>query len=97
MLAYCATFAPVIVSGSPSRSSRCTGVQHPITSGASYYGTAWSPDGTRIATLLASTTGRTLDTVNTSDGGDPQAVEEPTNLQHVPAWQPRGAGAHNED
>src|SRR5438874_2710686 len=25
--------------------------QHPITSGATYYGTAWSPDGSRIATL----------------------------------------------
>ena len=25
--------------------------QHPITSGATYYGTAWSPDGSRIATM----------------------------------------------
>jgi TolB protein len=71
--------------------------QHPITSDASYYGTAWSPDGNRIATLYATQTGRTLYTVNAADGGDAQAVEPDTNLQYVPGWQPRGTGAGDED
>jgi Tol biopolymer transport system component len=65
--------------------------QHPLTSGASYYGTAWSPDGTRIATLYATATGRTLYTVD-ANGGDAQAIEPATNLQYVPGWQPRGTG-----
>ena len=46
--------------------------QHPITSGATYYGTAWSPDGSRIATLDMPS--RTIYTVNAADGSDPQAV-----------------------
>jgi TolB protein len=46
--------------------------QHPITTGASWYGTAWSPDGTRIATLDEPT--RTVYTLNASDGSDAQAV-----------------------
>jgi Tol biopolymer transport system component len=72
--------------------------QHPLTSGASYYGTAWSPDGNRIATLQATPDGgRSLYTVNASNGGDAQAVEPPTNLQYVPGWQPRGAGDDNDD
>jgi Tol biopolymer transport system component len=70
--------------------------QHPITSGASYYGTAWSPDGTRIATLDATLTGRTLYTVNAADGGDAQGVEPGTNLQYVPGWQPRGTGTGDD-
>ena len=46
--------------------------QHPITNDATYYGTAWSPDGTRIATLDFPS--RTVYTVNATDGSDPQAV-----------------------
>jgi Tol biopolymer transport system component len=63
--------------------------QHPITSGATYYGTAWSPDGSRIATMDMPT--RTIYTVNAADGSDAQAVH-PGGLQFVPAWQPRGTG-----
>lgn len=61
--------------------------QHQITSGAPYYGTAWSPDGTRIATL--DRLSRTIYTVNAKDGSDPQAVH-PAGLQFVPGWQPIG-------
>jgi TolB protein len=68
--------------------------QHPITSGATYYGTAWSPDGSRIATMDMPT--RTNYTVNAADGSDPQAVH-PDGLQFVPGWQPRGTGAGEED
>jgi TolB protein len=68
--------------------------QHPITSGATYYGTAWSPDGSRIATMDMPT--RTNYTVNASDGSDPQAVH-PVGLQFVPGWQPRGTGAGEQD
>ena len=63
--------------------------QEPITSGATYYGVAWSPDGTRIATLDLPS--RTVYTLNATDGGDPQAVH-PGGLQFVPGWQPRGTG-----
>jgi Tol biopolymer transport system component len=63
--------------------------QHPITSGASYYGTAWSPDGSRIATMDMPT--RTIYTLNAADGSDAQAVH-PGGLQFVPGWQPRGTG-----
>lgn len=62
--------------------------QHPITSGATYYGTAWSPDGTRIATLDWPT--RTVYTIDASDGGNPQAVHPGPGIQFVPGWQPRG-------
>jgi Tol biopolymer transport system component len=66
--------------------------QHPITNGASWYGTAWSPDGTRIVTLDLPS--RTVYTVNATDGSDPQAVHPVTGgLQFVPGWQPRGTGA----
>src|SRR5215471_20327628 len=41
--------------------------QHPITSGASFYGTAWSPDGSRIATLNFTAGTRIVYTVNASD------------------------------
>jgi len=63
--------------------------QHPITSGATFYGTAWSPDGTRIATLDLPT--RTVYTLNAADGSDALAVH-PGGLQFVPGWQPRGTG-----
>jgi Tol biopolymer transport system component len=63
--------------------------QHPLTDGATYYGTAWSPDGTRIATLDWPT--RTVYTVDAADGGDAQAVH-PGGIQFVPGWQPRGTG-----
>jgi Tol biopolymer transport system component len=65
--------------------------QHAITSGAGWYGTAWSPDGTRIVTLDFPS--RTVYTVNATDGGDPQAVHPVTGgAQFVPGWQPRGTG-----
>ena len=64
--------------------------QHPITHNATYYGTAWSPDGSRIATMDMPT--RTIYTVNASDGSDPEAVH-PGGLQFVPGWQPRGTGS----
>jgi Tol biopolymer transport system component len=63
--------------------------QHPITSAATYYGTAWSPDGSRIATM--DMPARTIYTVNAADGSDRQAVH-PGGLQFVPGWQPRGTG-----
>ena len=59
--------------------------QHQITHDATDYGTAWSPDGTRIATLDFPT--RTIYTLNARDGSDPQAVH-PSGLQFVPGWQP---------
>jgi Tol biopolymer transport system component len=70
--------------------------QHPITNGASWYGTAWSPDGTRIVTLDLPS--RTVYTVNATDGSDPQAVHPVAGgLQFVPGWQPRGIGAGEEN
>jgi Tol biopolymer transport system component len=71
--------------------------QHALTSGAAYYGTAWSPDGSRIATLAVTATGfRTLYTINAADGSDPQAVH-PGGSQFVPGWQPRGTGVDGDD
>jgi Tol biopolymer transport system component len=61
--------------------------QHQITHDATDYGTAWSPDGTRIATLDFPT--RTIYTHNARDGSDRQAVH-PGGLQFVPGWQPLG-------
>ena len=49
--------------------------QHAITNGASWYGTAWSPDGTRIATLDFPS--RTLYTVNAANGNDPRRPPRP--------------------
>jgi Tol biopolymer transport system component len=69
--------------------------QHPITLAATYYGTAWSPDGSRIATMDMPS--RTVYTLNATDGSDPQVVH-PGGLQFVPGWQPRGTGdSHGED
>jgi TolB protein len=68
--------------------------QHRLTSGASWYGTAWSPDGTRIATMDMPT--RTIYTVDASNGGDAQAVH-PGGLQFVAGWQPLGNGDDNDD
>jgi Tol biopolymer transport system component len=67
--------------------------QHAITSGASWYGTAWSPDGSRIATMDMPS--RTIYTLNAADGSDAQPVH-PEGLQFVPGWQPRGTGAGEE-
>jgi Tol biopolymer transport system component len=64
--------------------------QHAITSGASWYGTAWSPDGSRIATLDLPS--RTVYTLNASDGSDAEAVHAGPGPQFVPGWQPRGTG-----
>jgi dipeptidyl aminopeptidase/acylaminoacyl peptidase len=68
--------------------------QHPITNAASWYGTAWSPDGTRIATMDMPS--RTIYTLNARDGSDAQAVHA-GGLQFVPGWQPRGTGGGEED
>lgn len=68
--------------------------QHPITHDATDYGTAWSPDGSRIATLDMPS--RTIYTLNASDGSDRQVVH-PAGLQFVPGWQPRGSGTDEED
>src|SRR5215471_3983102 len=67
--------------------------QHPITSGATYYGTAWSPDGTRIATLDFPS--RTIYTLDARDGSDAQAVH-PGGPQFVPGWQPVGTGGGDD-
>jgi Tol biopolymer transport system component len=68
--------------------------KHPITSGATDYGTAWSPDGTRIATLDMPS--RTVYTLNATDGSDREAVHA-EGLQFVPGWQPRGTGTEDDD
>jgi len=69
--------------------------QRQLTSGASWYGTAWSPDGTRIATMDLPT--RTIYTINATDGSDPQAVHPGPGPQFVPGWQPRGTGTEGGD
>jgi Tol biopolymer transport system component len=69
--------------------------QHQITSGATYYGTAWSPDGTRIATLDRPSA--TVYTISASDGSDPQAVHAGPGPQFVPGWQPRGTGTEDQN
>ena len=68
--------------------------QHTITNGASWYGTAWSPDGTRIVTLDFPS--RTLYTLNAADGSDAQAVHPGPGPQFVPGWQPRGTGTDDD-
>jgi len=65
-----------------------------LTSGAAWYGTAWSPDGTRIATMDMPS--RTIYTIDASDGGDPVAVH-PGGLQFVAGWQPLGKDNQDED
>ncbi|MEN3341676.1 MAG: TolB protein [Actinomycetota bacterium] len=67
--------------------------QHPVTTGATFYGTAWSPDGARIATLDWPT--RVVYTIDAATGGDGQAVHPGPGIQYVPGWQPRGTG--NDD
>jgi Tol biopolymer transport system component len=67
--------------------------QHPITSGADMLGTAWSPDGTQIATLDLPS--RTVEVMN-ANGTDVRAVQ-PGGIQFVPAWQARGVGADDEE
>jgi TolB protein len=69
--------------------------QHALTHGATYYGTAWSPDGTRIATL--DWPSRTVYTIDAATGGDAQAVHPGPGLQFVPGWQPRGTGDEGDD
>jgi Tol biopolymer transport system component len=59
-----------------------------ITSGLDLLGTAWSPDGTQIASLNFTT--RTVEAMN-ADGSDRHAVH-PGGVQFVPGWQPRGTG-----
>ena len=70
-----------------------TGVQQlpPTVSGD----VAWSPDGTRIATMDMPT--RTVYTIDATDGSDPQAVHPGPGPQFVPGWQPRGTGTQGED
>ncbi len=68
--------------------------KHPITSGATDYGTAWSPDGTRIATLDMPS--RTVYTLNATDGSEREVVHA-EGLQFVPGWQPRGTGTEDDD
>lgn len=67
--------------------------QRQLTSGAAWYGTAWSPDGTRIATMDMPS--RTIYTIDAATGGDPVAVH-PGGLQFVAGWQPRGTGNGDE-
>ena len=67
--------------------------QRQLTSGAAWYGTAWSPDGTRIATMDMPS--RTIYTIDAATGGDAQAVH-PLGLQFVAAWQPLGTGDGND-
>ncbi len=68
--------------------------QHQITHDATYYGTAWSPDGRRIATLDFPS--RTIYTLDAKDGSDAVAVH-PGGLQFVPGWQPLGSDNQDED
>jgi Tol biopolymer transport system component len=64
------------------------GDAHPITSLADKLGTAWSPDGSAIATL--DWPSRTVE-IMTLDGAETRAVR-PGGIQFVPAWHPRGTG-----
>jgi Tol biopolymer transport system component len=66
---------------------------HPITSGLDLLGTAWSPDGTQIATQNWTT--RTVEVMN-ADGSGAHPVH-PIGLQAVPGWQPRGTGLDEFD
>jgi Tol biopolymer transport system component len=68
--------------------------QHPITHDATDYGTAWSPDGMRIATLDRPSA--TVYTLSAADGSDRQAVH-PGGPQFVPGWQPRGTGDETDE
>jgi Tol biopolymer transport system component len=66
---------------------------HPITAGLDLLGAAWSPDGTKIATLNWTT--RTVEVMN-ADGSDRRAVHT-GGIQLVPGWQPRGTGLDDTD
>jgi Tol biopolymer transport system component len=59
------------------------------------FGTAWSPDGTKIAFLrdfqALGTKNRPVYVMN-ADGSDQHQLVAGTSLQAVPAWQPRGVG-----
>ena len=68
--------------------------QRRLTSGAAWYGTAWSPDGTRIATMDMPS--RTIYTIDAETGGDAQAVH-PGGLQFVAGWQPLGVTGNGND
>jgi Tol biopolymer transport system component len=61
---------------------------HAVTSGADKLGTAWSPDGSEIATLDWAS--RTVEIINL-DGAEKRSVH-PGGIQFVPGWQPRGTG-----
>jgi TolB protein len=69
--------------------------QHPITTGASWYGTAWSPDGTRIVTLDMPT--RTVYTLKAANGNEVQAVHPGPGIQFVAAWQPVGTAGDDDN
>lgn len=67
--------------------------QHPITSGVDKLGTAWSPDGTEIATLDWPT--RTVEVIE-ADGTGARAVR-PAGVQFVPGWQARDTTAGDNE
>jgi Tol biopolymer transport system component len=69
-------------------------VKRQLTHDATDYGTAWSPDGTRIATL--DWPSRTVYTLDAAGGGDRRAVH-PGGIQFVPGWEPRGTGGDDDD
>jgi Tol biopolymer transport system component len=66
---------------------------HPVTSGIDLLGTAWSPDGTQIATLNWTT--RTVEIMN-ADGSDLHPVHA-GGIQFVPGWQPHSADDADAD
>jgi TolB protein len=61
----------------------------PLTAGSTLVGTAWSPDGTQLATTDTAT--GTVEVLN-ADGTGLRAVHSFGLRQLVPAWQPRGTG-----
>ena len=65
---------------------------HALTSGADKLGTAWSPDGSELATL--DWPSRTVEIMN-ADGTDVHPVR-PGGSQFVPAWQPRDTDAEDD-
>jgi Tol biopolymer transport system component len=65
---------------------------HALTSGADKLGTAWSPDGSEMATL--DWPSRTVEIMN-ADGTNVHAVR-PGGIQFVPGWQPRDTDAEDD-